>query len=421
MYLGAVGELSDRLLLVVRCAKAPAKNYHFIFTTPADDGSTCNQLKSNLAWVDDIDQPVRIDISSNSLVEVDLKPIAACRNLEYLSLATNKLERIDLAPLQESKRLRHLDLSHNRLKEIDLTPLAECKDLVYLYLQENMFSKVNIAPLIQLEQLTTAVIQLTHRCSRPKIVIDSYMSNFPPNLNDMLFSFVTEGRAGITPDWLYDKDTQIEYSPRSYRELVAEFGWAGVKRHLEALSNKLKIGMEFAAQRTLLDAFGMPELACYDGRVREIVKLLPNSGNYDEGVMQLYSKIVKLLEDQLARCGSTLYFDLDSLSTTPGSVLLPSVLARRNAEMFEVVLLERSGKVDLFPLWLTSYGNKILKVLGFKRYVSDSRLTEIDRALNDIDHNLTIEKVVYDARTDKTQKFNTGEVILSHIRQTVGS
>ena len=409
----------DKLLLVVRCAKAPTKNYHFVFKTPADDGSEFFQRTSNLEWIEEIENPVRIDISSNWLTKVDLSPLESCSDLEYLSLAVNKLERVDLTPIQECKRLRHLDLSHNRLTTVDLTPLAGCRDLVYLYMQENMFNTVNIAPLLQLKQLTTAVIQMTHHNIRPKLVIDSYMSNIPPNLNDMLFAFFTNRITGFVPDWLYDKNTEIEYSPKSYRELVAEFGWAKVKQHLLALSMKLKIGVEFAAQKILLEAFGMPELACFDGRVREIVKALPTSGSYDDGVSQLYSQMVILLETQLKKGGSTLYFDMDALSTTPGSVLIPSILSRREVELQEVVLFDRSGKVDLFPLWLTSYGNKILTALGVKRYVPNSRISEINKALKDINHDLVIEKVVYDARENMIQNYSTGQVILSYVKQAV--
>ena len=413
--------MSDKLSLVVRTAKAPANNYHFIFTTRSDPGSTFSERKSNLEWVEDIEKPVRIDISSNRLTEVDLHPLESCTELEYLSLAVNKLESVDLTPLQNLKKLRHLDLSHNRFKSIDLTPIAGCENLVYLYLQENKLSEVNIAPLFGLKHLTTAVIQLVHQGTRPRIVIDSYMSNVPPHLNDILFSFCTGRRAGDVPDWLYDKNTEIEYSPRLYSELVAEFGWTGVKKHLVALSKKLKLGDEFTAQKILLDALGMPELACYDGRVRNIVKLLPTSGSYERGVLKLYSDMVNLLEDQLKRGGSTLYFDTETLSTTPGSVLLPSVLSRRNAEMRDVVLFDQSGNVDLLPLWLTSYGHDILQALGYGRYIAKSRISEIKDALKDLNHELLIENILQDERKDKTQHLSVGQAIQSHIRRTVAT
>ncbi|MFW9788319.1 MAG: leucine-rich repeat domain-containing protein [Candidatus Thorarchaeota archaeon] len=413
--------MQNELLLVVRCAKAPNRNYHFIFKTPADEGSEFFLRKSNLKWVEDISNPIRIDISGNWLTDIDLSPLESCESLEYLSVAVNKLETIDLTPLQNLKNLRHLDLSHNRFKEVDLTPLAGCENLVYLYLQENSFPKINIAPLMQLKQLSSAVLQLRHRGQRPKLVIDSFMSNVPPNLNDRLFAFFTDYRAGKVPEWLYDKNTEIRYSPRSYRELVTEFGWAEVKKHLVALSKKLRIGVEFEAQKIILDAFGMPELACYDGRVRDIVKLLLKDGSYDNGIQHLYTEMIHLLDAQLRRGGSTLYFDLNALSTTPGSVLIPSVLSRRPAEIQEVTLFDRSGRVDLFPLWLTSYGNKILTAMGVKRYVSKDQLSEINKALEEIDQDLTIERVVYDARKNKTQRYSTGEAILSHLRQTVAT
>ena len=404
---------------MVRCAKAPARNYHFIFRTPADEGSSFFQRQTDMEWVEQIDEPVRIDISSNWLTDVDLSLLESCKSLEYLSLAVNKFETLDLTPLQKCKSLKHLDISHNKLTNIDLTPLAGCKSLTYLYMQNNMLSRVNVAPLLQLKDMTTAVIQLTHHNTHPKLVIDSFMSNVPPNLNDILFAFFTGRKTGFVPEWLYDKNTEIEYSPRSYRDLVNEFGWAPVKKHLMALSRKMQIKTEFVGQKILLDAFGMPELACYDGRVRDFVKFLPTHRDYDKGIQEIYSKMVKLLEGQLERGGSTLYFDLDILSTTPGSVLLPSVLSRRDAEMNEVTLFDRSGNVDLFPLWLTSYGHKILTALGIKRYVPKSRLSEINTALKKINHELAIEKVVYDTREKKSQKFTTGNVILSHVRQIV--
>ena len=181
----------------------------------------------------------------------------------------------------------------------------------------------------------------------------------------------------------------------------------------------MRLESEFTAQNILLDGLGMPELACYDGRVRDIVKLLPSSGSYKTGVQQFYSQMVELLEAQLARGGSTLYFDLDILSTTPGSVLLPSVLKQRETEMQELVLYEKSGRVDLFPLWLTSYGYQILSALNFKRYVSNSKLTEIEKALKKINHQFSVEKVLHDERKDRTSYLATGGAIKSHIRQTV--
>ncbi|MFW9793832.1 MAG: leucine-rich repeat domain-containing protein [Candidatus Thorarchaeota archaeon] len=401
--------------LTVRCSKLARKNGQFIFRTPADTGSTFQERTSNLEWTKQIVRPVRIDMSSNWLTKVNLTPIASCADLDYLSIAGNALKSIDLSPLESCNSLRILDLSHNLLEDIDLTPLSMCESLTYLYLQENMFEKVNIAPLLQLKKLKIAVIQLTHRGKRPKLVVDSLMSSKPPNLNDVLYANVIERKNGFMPDWLYDKNTAVEYEPRTYRELVDEFGWATVKKHLKAICKSIHIGFDFDAQQILLHALGMPELACYDGNLRDIIKLLPLSGSYEEGVLSLRAGMVTLLENQLDRGGSTLYFDVDLLATTPGSVLIPSLLNRRDKEMQNVTLFDRTGTVDLLPLWATSYGSKILKALGFGRRISTSRLSDIQKALKKINHDFSVERVVYDVRKNKKDQYHLGDVILSHV------
>jgi len=409
----------NKITLTVRCAKRVSKNSHFLFRTAADKGSTFEQRTSNLKWVKEIEEPVRIDISSNRLIKVDLSPMSSCDNLEYLSLSDNKLDTIDLSPLESCKRLRNLDLSHNFLKNIDLSPLVGCEDLTYLYLQENMLDKVNVAPLFELENLTIAVIQLTHRAHRPKIVIDSPMSNNPPNLNDLVYGYLIEQKAGLVPEWLYNKDSEILYEPRPYRELVEEFGWDGVKHHLIAISKSLRVGNDFRTQQILFEALGIPELACYDRSLRDIVKHLPDSGTYEDGIIVLQSAMIEVLERQLKQRRSTLYFDVDALSMTRGSVLIPLLLKQRDREMENVTVFEHKGRIDLLPLWVTSYGSKILSALNFGRWISPLHFSEIENALTKINHRVAIEKVAYDLGNEKDALYSTGKVLLSHIRRTI--
>jgi hypothetical protein len=53
--------------------------------------------------------------------------------------------------------------------------------------------------------------------------------------------------------------------------------------------------------------------------------------------------------------------------------------------------------------------------------VSESQISEINKALKDINHELAVEKVVDDARKTETQEFSTGHAIQSHVRQTVAT
>lgn len=414
-----LGVSTSKITLTVRCAKQSSKNFHFLFKTDADKGSTFEHRTSNLEWIEEIEQPARIDISANRLTEVDLESLSTCDTLEYLSVSNNLLETIDLSPLESCKRLRNLDLSHNYLKTIDLSPLASCDALTYLYLQENTFKKVNVSPLFQLDNLSVAVIQLTHRAARPRVVIDSPMSNSPPNLNDVVYAYLIERKAGFIPEWLYNKDSEIQYDPRSYRDLVEEFGWVGVKEHLTAVSKSLRVSDDFKTQQILLSALGIPEFACYDGRLRDLVKLLPDSGSYDDGLITFQFEMVKVLEEQLEHGGSTLYFDVDALSITRGSVLIPLLLRQRDHEMENVTLFDNKGRLDLLPLWVTGYGSQILNALNFGRWTSSDRLPDIEKALSKINNKVAVERVAYDAGNEKDSVYNTSKVLLSHVRSMI--
>jgi hypothetical protein len=129
--------------------------------------------------------------------------------------------------------------------------------------------------------------------------------------------------------------------------------------------------------------------------------------------------MVKVLEEQLEQGGSTLYFDVESLSTTRGSVLIPLLLKQRECEMKNVTLFNNKGRLDLLPLWVTGYGSQILKALNLGRWVSSDRLPDIEEALNKINHEVAIEKVVYDAGNEKEGVYSTSKVLLSHIQSTI--
>ncbi|MGY5864240.1 MAG: leucine-rich repeat domain-containing protein [Candidatus Thorarchaeota archaeon] len=367
----------------------------------------------SLDWVKDIPDITRIDVSSNRLSEVDLQILKKCKMLDYVSIANNRLENVDLSPLSKLKELCHLDISFNQMKTIDLSPLADCENLKYIYMQENDFEEVNIAPIRALENLVSVVIE---RHPPPRIIIDHHMSDKPPNLNDEFFSFLCGGKSNLVPEWIHYKDTVIEYSPQPYLLLVKQFGWSRVKKHLLHLVKKLSLRLDFESQKVLLNAFHMPELACYDEKVSDIIERLPTKGSYEDGIKKLYNDVVSLLESQLIRKGSTLFFDIDTLSRTSASVLVPSLLKRREEEMKEVVLLDRNGTIDLLSLWITSFGHEILKVLDYIRTTNTSGLVPIQEALKEINHDVEIKT------TDRpvSSKHRIGTAILTYIEKLVG-
>ena len=331
-----------------------------ILQIDADEGSTFKMPTCNMSSVRDLNDLVRLDIGGNDLAEVNLEPIQHMTTIRYLDFSENKLQSIDLASLQEFKNLETLDLSYNCLKTLDLTPLMECENLRFLYVHTNQLETVNITPLMHLEHLESVMIT-TPTEEIPNPVYASALNNKRTSfLEPIQASFLKIER----PGWLkcHRDIKKIQCHPEPYKTLVKAYGWKDVKEHLISLLKIIKSKSDFHAQNVFLRSLGLPELACYDGSISDIIDLLPTEGSYAEGVGQIRERLIALLYDQLENGGSTLFFDIEKLSTTPGSVLIPLIVSRRTKELKEITLYDYNGKVNLMPLWLTGFGFNLLLV-----------------------------------------------------------
>ncbi len=280
-------------------------------------------VSSNLEWVKELPEIVRLDISCNYLQTVDLSPLAECQNLKYLDLSENVIDTIDLTPLRSCKRLETLDLSYNSLEDVNLTPLIECEKLRYLYLHRNKLDTINIAPLNHLRKIEKVIID-TMKQRKPVPVYKAVFPAPPPNLNDVLYAMTFKT---ARPEWLEGcPDIKIiRMKPDSYETHVNKHGWSSVKKHLQTAKDLVPKHRDFEAQKAILSNLGIPELACYDGSIADIVELIPSSGTYEDGMLEIQTGLISLLTRQLEQGGSTLFFDIDELATTPGSVLVPLI------------------------------------------------------------------------------------------------
>ncbi|NWF95669.1 MAG: leucine-rich repeat domain-containing protein [Candidatus Thorarchaeota archaeon] len=78
--------------------------------------------------------PLRTDtteliLSGRQILSIDLRPLAACRDLRVIDLSTNLISTIDLWPLMRCPSLDRLALRGNRLGRLDVTPLFYCPRL----------------------------------------------------------------------------------------------------------------------------------------------------------------------------------------------------------------------------------------------------------------------------------------------------
>ena len=104
---------------------------------PSSPSGHGRYVSSDLAWIKNLENIVRLDISCNYLSTVNLTPLSDCQSLKYLDLSENAIDDIDLSPLASCEKLETLDLSYNRLKDVSLTPLVRCKSLRFVYLHRN--------------------------------------------------------------------------------------------------------------------------------------------------------------------------------------------------------------------------------------------------------------------------------------------
>ena len=389
------------------------------FHGPSQPTGHGRYVSSDLKWVKELDEIVRLDISCNYLSTIDLTPLSDCQSLKYLDLSENAIDDIDLSPLAGCKKLETLDLSYNRMKDVSLTPLVRCKSLRFVYVHRNQLDTINIAPLNHLKGIEKVVID-NLKARKPVPVFEAIAESSPPNLNDVLYamSFQTD-----RPSWLQGvPDVKIiRLNPKSYSTLVEKHGWESVKKHMKAACPLLHRDQDFLAQKAFLKDIGIPELACYDGSISDIVEIIPTSGTYEEGVLEIQTNLIAMLSEQLDNGGSTLFFDIDNLSTTPGSVLVPQIVSQREKELQNLVLYHYKSKVNLMPMWLTGFGFSILQAAKVGRVALISEISKLlERYEKDLGVNIPLEP------TKSTKKFNSlgtkpSDALLTHVRSLVPS
>ncbi|MGY5880513.1 MAG: hypothetical protein RTV31_09685 [Candidatus Thorarchaeota archaeon] len=329
---------------------------------PSEPTSHVGFVSSDLHWVKDIKNLVRLDISCNYIRQLDLSPLEGCETLKYLDLSENAIERVNLSPLKNCDKLVTLDLSYNRIEDVSLTPLVNCKSLRYIYLHRNQLNTINIAPINHLRNLQQVIID-NMKSRTPVPVFQADYRNNPPNLNDVLYAMTFKT---TRPEWLEGcpEVKIIKLQAESYLNHVKNHGWESVRKHLEAAWPLVSPKQDYFAQKAILRDLGLPELACYDGSISDIIDIFPTSGSYEEGVEEIEANLISLLQEQLENGGSTLFFDIDKLATTPGSVLVPLIVSQREKELKKVILYQYGGRVNLMPLWLTGFGYSILEAVA---------------------------------------------------------
>lgn len=372
-----------------------------------------------------------LSLVNNRLVAIDLEPVRQCVGLRKLFLDGNLIEEIDLEPLGQCTNLRTIGLSGNMLSEVDLNPLLGLQSLEYVYLHDNNLEHVDLFPLHRSYNLRGLHLQnnnLQDINVAPLLLcqnLDSLRLDDNPALSEAIFS-KTQGIPSVVmdaliqwarkrgkPPWIHNSVGELVISTKEYGELVQRLGW---EPYRENLIDALRLVAEdrwYDAQLEFLSSIGMPELASYDGDIVDILLRIPEKCSYGEGREILYEEIVGLLRTQLESGGSTLLFNVDALSSTKGSVLIPLILERRMEEMDNLNICVSDKELNLEEIWQTYYGAQILRVLGTGPNPNSSRLDEILSTFDRAGFKLSIGSKIEQPSRKPPQRCSLG--LLKHV------
>lgn len=322
----------------------------------------------------------RIDLSMRGIKRIDLSSLHGCRSLETIDLSKNNLEDIDLLPLAKIKSIKHLKIHRNRLSTISLWPLFDSPHLEDIDLSQNKLERINLTPIIQ------------HVC----VLLDEH------TIVEIDYSlrYLLGGKDSTRINLCNSSGVTLGKSPRmiwkKYDEIMLSMDWDKLKKTLVHTIEKMDRRQWFRFQKGVLEGFGIDELAGFDGNPKDLFEELPTEGDFQLIRNAIYDRAIYCLEKQLMEKGSTLFLDVQRMTGTRASKLIPLVVVLREEEIQNVSVHIGGRRANLLPLWLTYYGFEILAVLKFGLTTDMVGLDLISRNLEQLGHSLKTEHVDFE-------------------------
>ncbi len=176
-----------------------------------------------------------------------------------------------------------------------------------------------------------------------------------------------------------------------YRELVDEIGIHEFVDRIKTACYGMPEEKRYWYQRAILEELELYYLTGFDGNLLDYFCSVPTSGSFDTLKQYIRDRIFIDLEEQIKNSGPTIFLQLDKMKETDFSVLIPSILDRKRMEIESTVLfLQDDGCVDLQPLWITSYGYKILQANHCRLIPTAEQFEVISDSIKELGLHLTV-------------------------------
>ncbi len=293
----------------------------------------------------------KIDMIMRAAQRIDLSEVCKCTKLEILNLGSNMLEEIDFTPISQIQSITAINLENNHLTSLDLWPLANCKFLTHLNLKNNRLSGLDLTPLFlrAYVELDSSVVISADFTLRFLLTSEKLRERF-------LLIRPDKAPWTATPVIIWNK----------YDLLAKKMEWAEIHKRIQMILTMVPESDWYPAQRGLMMALSLDELAGYDGNPKDLLDWTSDDMDYHTAQQKVFDRAIDLIEEQVERGGPTLFLDTEAMKTTRASKLIPKIVDAREQEMEKTVVLTKGSMALLNSLWLSHYGFKILSAIGVK-------------------------------------------------------
>ena len=335
----------------------------------------------------------RVGLSGCGFTDIDLGPFSEISSLVSIWLGDNRLKQVDLTPLAGQHELQSLDLSGNEITDVDISPLSTCVGLQRLRLNDNPLSVIELRPLsgcpalgaLNLEETSLEKLDVSALFAC-KNLVKLEINNSVELLVNPVFKFRE------MPSWLSELQESIVVW-QDYERRALEIGWPQTFTEIQSALDWNEERDWYAAQRGILEGFGIGELGGLDCNPKWILERAEDASDYRQAQNSVIEGVVDLLEKQFEQGGSTLFLDIEELSQSRASRLIPKIHELREREINETFIPVVQGMADLRYLWCTNYGFSILSTMSVKEIWMNLRmLRKIQAAMERIDVTLKLEE-----------------------------
>ena len=199
------------------------------------------------------------------------------------------------------------------------------------------------------------------------------------------------------------KDYLVQDNIRGVQTLISDLmknhEWKEIVALLKTVTTALYKKHLLKTHKMVLTIFNLSELLGIDCDIFAEMNSIPVPENIEQASDLLFDNFIQVARSQFSSGGSTLFFDVDKLSTTRSVIIIPDLIEARYRETIFVLseydeLLPTLTKdwIEVARLWRSGYGLRLLKARNYGLMIHVKDYKEI-RELLARELGINLEKI----------------------------